>query len=822
MITYIRLKGFHRFSLVGNHDFELTITEPMVVILGTNGSGKSALLSQLTPIPPSPTQFDKLGYKETHHEFRNKRYVLKAQFSPSPRYFFSCDGVVLNDWGTQQLQKGLVEEHFGLNQKTFSLMQGSTLFSKMGPQERKDWIVALSSYDYEYAINLYNRSREKQRDLEGAIRVATRRLSLEVGRRIDQRELAQLAERARTLEVVLSELYETRPRTDDSSEELAQRLEAHTSRLGKQVKTFEQILSESKNIPHTEEQYLRWIEQIKVYRQHAQTSLKQNERELDALNKRIDTLEKCSDSSVDEVVKEIAEIDEQIEKASARVSPDLPIQAFDLDVFDRVSRKIETLVEDLPAPRDIPYGYTQHREKSNALAASERKLHAMEHAQSKILAMLEHMDEHKDNRDVTCPKCDHKHSSLYDQKTYAEQTQRFERSVNIVKDHKEQHEKLKAYVEDCGLYLKRLEQWVDIKDNAPEFYPWWSQLDDRGLLTSESFNKTHWLSDIRKEIEICDTIYQLRTKRSQRQQFLAQLKTVKVQAEQSGLGVLKTRRDHIIKQNERATAQLVIYQQRQELYRRSHQCLRELRQTRAELQAGAREEEALLESLVYSQVCEYYQAVTRQVQLDLANCTQAHHHALSQEQSIAALEKQIEAMREEESHYKLIIDELSPKNGLIAESLFGFIGQFFDDVNAIIDQVWTYPMRVLARDPDRVSEDVELDYRFPVEIIKSVRVLLKDVSYGDGASKGQKEMIDMAFLTTAMAHLQLTEFPLFLDEIGSSFDEEHKQGLIQLLKQILESRAFPQIFLVSHDFTQYTAVQAQTVVLDASNIRLKV
>ena len=95
MITYIRLKGFHRFSLVGNHDFELTITEPMVVILGTNGSGKSALLSQLTPIPPSPTQFDKLGYKETHHEFRNKRYILKAQFSPSPRYFFSCVGAII-------------------------------------------------------------------------------------------------------------------------------------------------------------------------------------------------------------------------------------------------------------------------------------------------------------------------------------------------------------------------------------------------------------------------------------------------------------------------------------------------------------------------------------------------------------------------------------------------------------------------------------------------------------------------------------------------------------------------------------------------------
>lgn len=821
MITYIRLKGFHRFSLVGNHDFELTISEPMVVILGTNGSGKSALLSQLTPIPPSPTQFDKLGYKETHHRFRNKHYVLKAQFSPSARYYFSCDGVVLNDWGTQQIQKALVEEHFGLNQKTLALMQGSTLFSKMGPQERKDWIVALSGYDYDYAIKLYNRARDKQRDLEGAIRIATRRLALEVGQRVGEQEIIRLGEKARQLSGLLDDLYATRPRSDESSQAIAQRLSRLQQTCGNHISLVSKTSSQVQSLHYDEQQYLRWLEQIKIARSHVLSRLRHNEQEFSRLNRRIELFEKCSDASFDQLRQELSGYESQLARIKSKIDDGVELADLDISIFDRAADRLMVLLSDLPIPDVEPYSYKSLKEKNQALDTSDKRLRLLTAEQSKILASLEHMDEHKDRVDVTCPRCDHRHSSRYDPQQYVTQQQRYARLTEAIEQQTRTGEQLHDYVGRCSTYLARLDQWYEIKSHTRVFEPWWIKLEQSGIFHSESFNKSHWISDARKEIVEVVEAFNLQKKITEKRTLLSQLKAARAQEEHAGVVVLRSTRDEVAIAIERLTTQLDIFRQREELYVACANKQRQHRLAVEQLKRGTDDYEQLFEELNHARVCEYYQDVTRQLQLDLAQCAQAHHQAKSQEDSICALEKQIQLMREEENQYKLIIEELSPKSGLIAESLFGFIDQFFSDVNQFIEQVWTYPMRVLSRDPDLITEDIELDYRFPVEIIKNVRVLLKDVSHGDGASKGQKEMIDMAFLTTAMAHLQLCEFPLFLDEIGSSFDEEHKQGLIGLLKQILESKAFPQIFLVSHDFTQYTAVHAQTVVLDASNIRLK-
>ncbi len=104
----LELIGYSRFLLNRTQYFSIALDNPVQVILGTNGSGKSSLLLQLVQLVPPPALFDKTGSK-THRLTHNGRsYLLKAVFHPAAKYYFEVDGEVLNDWGVAAIQKNLV------------------------------------------------------------------------------------------------------------------------------------------------------------------------------------------------------------------------------------------------------------------------------------------------------------------------------------------------------------------------------------------------------------------------------------------------------------------------------------------------------------------------------------------------------------------------------------------------------------------------------------------------------------------------------------------------------------------------------------------
>jgi ABC-type multidrug transport system ATPase subunit len=109
----------------------------------------------------------------------------------------------------------------------------------------------------------------------------------------------------------------------------------------------------------------------------------------------------------------------------------------------------------------------------------------------------------------------------------------------------------------------------------------------------------------------------------------------------------------------------------------------------------------------------------------------------------------------------------------------------------------------------------ELDYKFPVFFADSVNVP-PDISK---TSKGQKQVIDFAFYLTVMLYLNLNDYPLFLDEPGEGFDEQHRVKLIDFVKQLMESGRHSQLFLISHYASGHGAfTNAEILVLDSSNI----
>jgi prefoldin subunit 5 len=182
---------------------------------------------------------------------------------------------------------------------------------------------------------------------------------------------------------------------------------------------------------------------------------------------------------------------------------------------------------------------------------------------------------------------------------------------------------------------------------------------------------------------------------------------------------------------------------------------------------------------------------------------------------IADIESQISMLQEDEEALKLLTQELSPKEGLIAEGLFGFIKVFTSQWNKLVlEKVFSYQFSVLPCAVDEAN-GIELDYQFPV-MIGSHDKPIDDISL---TSKGQMELLDLGFVIVAMKHLGLHDFPLILDEFGANLDSSHRSKATNLVKSLMEQHPFPQLFMVNHYDSIYGAfTNAQTTVLCSDNI----
>ena len=66
-----------RLRLKNIEYFEMNPSEPVQLILGTNGSGKSSIMMELSPLPSEASDYRDGGYKEIHIE-KDKQQWFQA------------------------------------------------------------------------------------------------------------------------------------------------------------------------------------------------------------------------------------------------------------------------------------------------------------------------------------------------------------------------------------------------------------------------------------------------------------------------------------------------------------------------------------------------------------------------------------------------------------------------------------------------------------------------------------------------------------------------------------------------------------------------
>ena len=153
MIKEIILNGYDRFFLNNIESITYAPKQKFQLILGSNGSGKSSLLSELNPLPINKTDFRENGFKEITKEKNGSTFVLKSTINKNS---FKKDNIELNPGGTKKVQLNLIREYFNLTPRYNNVVLGIEKLTTMSTNDRKQYLREMSTVDYAYGIYLYN------------------------------------------------------------------------------------------------------------------------------------------------------------------------------------------------------------------------------------------------------------------------------------------------------------------------------------------------------------------------------------------------------------------------------------------------------------------------------------------------------------------------------------------------------------------------------------------------------------------------------------------------------------------------------------------
>ena len=237
-ITKLRLVKYLRITESVTNVFEINPTAPTQFIIGTNGSGKSSIMYELSPLPAEKAFYAKGGSKEIHLTHDGSFYVLISNFEEGQHHHFLKDGKELNEGGTITVQKELVKQHLRYTSEIHQMVTGARRFHQMSLSERKYWFTTLADADYEYAINVFNKIKDRARDVSGALKLAKKRLVIESSKLIPQEEFDALKRSCDALYEQVQFLIEHRQIPEHNVNDLGTSIEAEWAKIEYSAKTL--------------------------------------------------------------------------------------------------------------------------------------------------------------------------------------------------------------------------------------------------------------------------------------------------------------------------------------------------------------------------------------------------------------------------------------------------------------------------------------------------------------------------------------------------------------------------------------------------------
>lgn len=813
-ITYIELRGFIRFALSGINVFKMDISSFLQLILGTNGCGKSSLMEQLTPLPPASTDFIKNGGKIIHIEHADKLYVLSSLFGTPHPHSFLVDNIELNEGGTISVQRELVKTHFGLTQEIHELLVGVESFTEMSPSRRKEWFIRLCDTNYDFAISVYNKLKEQHRDVSGAIKLSRNALVQESSKLVGDDEINLIEERVKVIHEFLQALIEIRKPTDYDLDELSMENVSLDRELFKSAKLLDNLVTVTDNIILPESEIER---QISFHHEEAiryTTRLSEIEKRLKDANRKIDLLNSQNASSLASMVANFRNVEDLYAAKQKTRSVEFTHAIDDppnaLSYFINSKNRLGELFGDLPNNPNKAYSKANLDE---ALSKQQKIILDLEGLSTNLQRhqlVIEHQAQHKDQPSVTCPKCTFSFSALYNAAAERLAATSIKEIEETLKQKRSELEALNLFITRCQEYGSVFKFITHIFQGSDGLMPYYNWLVADGCFHENNASAIYKLSDIEKDLSLLCELLELNVSMTLQLRAINELEKLGP----SNINELNQLKEELDNEIEEFAGSLIKHTQFKERLVSDQQAIRQRKSQHAMVLALIKKKKELSKQAFETQRRMILNSMIRSIQSELAQKESQIAQAKAQKGIVANIASRIDGLKTQESDLALLIKQLSPTEGLIAQGLLGFIKNFIDQLNDIISKIWSYRLEIMSCEIED-GETIDLDYKFPMMVHTSDKPV-PDISKG---STGIEEIINLAYRLTAMQYLKMQNYPLYLDEAGRAFDVAHRAELGKMIRTIVEQSSFSQIYLISHYFELYGGLSnVETCVLSEMNI----
>lgn len=817
-IIELELKGYKRLMLNNIKHIIYTPTSIYQLILGTNGSGKSSILEELSPLPSTSKFYIKGGYKKITVEHQDITYILTSVFkSGSGQHSFikknGSEEEELNPGSTGQVQKTLVEQVFGITTAIHQLLIGKVKFTALSPAKRREWITMICSADYSYAIGVYQGLRSAARDSQGALKHTKQRLFNETSRRENLEDVEGLEKRYTLLHDELSTLFGEQQRVRSSLDDLNRqytRLVDNIDQVSNRIILATPTLQDTNESFHfgSLEDVTHAIQSNNTEREVNRALRTQLGKEYQDLSQLVEELKSNQIGDVDNLKEQIAQNRSIIDEKRKQIKTHLTLKADPnaaLRALLEASGQLITALKQLPENSGRKYTQSRVEQARKDLDKHKRGLETLQNNIAATERRIHHLESLKKER---CPNCSHVWVPGKSEKEMGELQHTLSHINGKLTACTKEIETTQVFLEKADDYRQAFNAIRRLVQEHPRLIDLWDHIMQDSRLMDDPSSLIPEISTFHRELEHHVVI-------SEASEKLQRLNTLLESTVDTGTNneSLEKRLTSLQQDLENVTGDLLAIEERDRALQSFYKDTRRYLEDVERLDTLVGELNTLYDDLMEGERQHTLGQVIREHQNELASLQQRRSEKVALDEIIADLEKDSQQLEIDQKSLALLAATLSPTDGLIAEQLIGFIENFITHVNQFIASVWTYELKVEACGVD----SGDLDYKFPFHVNDGKGTLdASDISEG---SEAQLEIFNLAFRLVTMLYLKLEEYPLYLDELGRSFDEQHRRNVMDFIKSLTDNANYTQLFMVSHFAAEYGAFTlAEVMVLSGSNI----
>lgn len=807
-INSIKLRKFKPLYLSNITEIEYTMEQLLQVILGTNGCGKSWLLATLSPLPADVKMFDPTGYKIIDITFVDN-YLLKSEFDEKGKgkhsFFNVTKDKELNPGGTLTVQKNLVEQEFKYTSFIHQVLTGRLSLTEMPFNARKDLIFKVSSVDLTYASDMFDMVAKEYRDTQGALKHITSKVEEIATKLITDEDLETLNLRCRNMESRMSSLtLISNPSAPDASYAF-ERMHTLKDHLGKNIDAYYNAVKKIK-YDIKRKGYLNKGTMSELHKDmRAKADIKGSEANnlLESIGKFqsiAKRLENCPEgATADNLSIRITDLRKTLDAIpdDARVTHNDPGSLI-ITLPRIMSEMNELFLEDPTGIRVFS------REEVNEVFAREASIAVHEVNLESYLKQAREILHHVELSilgDVNCEKCGHinlSEGSTGEAGKIKAQAD-IATLVKALTDNSKEHEEIMPLFDEVVKYERLVTRLSSLYRNYSVVTSLWTDCVPRDVLTKPQI----YVSMLGKELTAQKNL-------AERDELIRQIKELEEYQElyniSRGMG----------------TGSVVELELKYNLLNKEFEEFNDIANDVAgDLERMSKLEDHLtvIDGTVVK-IAEFFMDWKDNMQWNyvademsdlqgrLASVRVHLNSASGIKGNLTMLQEDEMGLSRKRMVLKTLFDSLSPKTGIISKALRTVCEQFTTDVNEILSRVWNYEFLLLP-----YANPNNLDFKFPMVVAGNK---VEDIKFG---SAGQKDMINTAVNVCIMNYLGIKNYPMFLDEVGSTFDTSHRANFIEYVNDLITTGECSQLFMISHYAAQYGGLyNSDVVVLCNKNI----